>query len=206
MVETVRKELSQSITSPGSFGKKDQPVQPASPMRSRSHAEDAITPARPNRHQHSGTSHSDSPIGSLLRHLAIPLPSVGDSDSGHVDSAKGISALSRIRTDRSIKSCDMARNVQESLENVVAAHALDAGRTIQLLRDSVLAESSFGDELKHIDVEFEDSIIGLGQEVARANGRIEQIEALRVLSGAKGEGDGAVASEKQQEMLERWGR
>lgn len=132
-----------------------------------------------------------------MRLLAVPLDST-ELPNG-LDT---VAALARSQEEREAKSRDMAYSAQESFERAAMAHLGDARRAVQLLRDSVLAESPFGDEVKLLDPEIEGSIVVLGQEVAKTKERVDEAEEIVAKGRARKHG----ASEKQKEMLERWAR
>jgi hypothetical protein len=148
----------------------------------------------------------EPPLDTLLRTLALSLPPVpssnpnstaitfSDDASSSITGTGCVIALATALSDRTEKAQDVARNAQESFEGSAAAQLADARRAIQLLRDSVLAESPFG-EVRLVDPEIEASIGVLGQEISKVR---EQVEGVDV-SAAKGR------SEKRTEILKRWG-
>lgn len=123
----------------------------------------------------------------LLRNLALTLPPAQDSTS-HEQAAE----LAQVIADRSAKVEDVARNAQETFESNSVAKLDDARLAIQLLRDSILAESPFG-EVRLMDPEIEGSIRVLGQEVDKVK---EQLDAVDVKKGVK--------SGKKAEFVQRW--
>ncbi|KAF6836722.1 hypothetical protein CPLU01_03516 [Colletotrichum plurivorum] len=184
LVATTRSELSVPASTP----KKKTPAQEfVSPVRRRNTA-----PSSPSR-QRSDTSNrrqsllDEPPLEALLRSLAIALPEDADGP-GHV------AALSAILAERRAKARDVARNAQESLESTASAQLADSKLAIQLLRDSLLAESPFGD-VRLVDEGIEASIAVLGQEVEKIKERVEQIDA----------GKARQRSDKRREFIARWG-
>lgn len=96
--------------------------------------------------------------------------------------------------ERSSKAADVAQGGQESFEATAATHVDDVRRALQLLKDSLLEESPFG-EVKLVDPEIEGSIGFLSTEVSQIRDTLERVEAKR--------GNGK--SEKKEEILRRWG-
>lgn len=125
----------------------------------------------------------------ILRNLALTLPFEED-DTGE----EQVAALARVLSERSSKADDVSRNAQESFETLAMSKLEDARLAIQMLRDSVLAESAFA-EVKLVDPEIEGSIHVLGQEVEKVG------EKLNIVDVKKGTGK----SDKKDELLRRWG-
>lgn len=161
--------------------KKTTAALPGSPIRNAS-------PVRPraNTNRRSSGLPDDPPLETLLHSLAISLPAE-DSRISQVN------ALATALRERTVKADDVARNAQESFEAGAIAHLEDAQLAVQLLRDSVLAESPFG-EVKLVDGDIEGSVEVLEQEVSKVRG---------LLDGAQGRGDGK--SDKREDFLRRWG-
>lgn len=158
----------------------------------------AVVPASPVRRARANTGKADRrrssgiqeipPLDALLESLAIYL----DDDAHSRDKVKALDATLRERTD---KAADVAQSGQESFEEVVNAHFDDVRRALQLLKDSLLAESPFA-EVKLLDPEVESSVEFLSNEVRKIHERLERAEVKK--------GDGK--SEKKAEILRRWGQ
>ncbi|KAL2753021.1 hypothetical protein ACRALDRAFT_2061376 [Sodiomyces alcalophilus JCM 7366] len=177
------------------------PPQPESPIRVR---RDAASKSSWDRRS-SGLP-EESPLEALFRMLAIDVaPSSASSSSQRLGPAASdwdaIPILARTLAEREAKADDVALNAQESFEQATAAHLADARRAVQLLRDSVLAESPFGPDVKLVDPDIEGSITVLGQEVAKVQARVDEIQSARSPAGRKN----WAQSGKQREMVERWG-
>ncbi|KAL6866521.1 hypothetical protein ACO1O0_002632 [Amphichorda felina] len=157
------------------------PPVPASPVRPR--ANTANTGAR----RRSSGLFEEPPLDALLQSLAIYL----DDDAEGADKVK---MLATTLDERSNKAADVAQGGQESFEATAATHVDDVRRALQLLKDSLLAESPFG-EVKLVDPEIEGSIGFLSTEVSQIRDTLERVEAKR--------GNGK--SEKKEEILRRWG-
>lgn len=125
----------------------------------------------------------------LLRNLALTLPFTDESTS-----EEQVASLAQILGERRLKAEDVSRNAQESFEGVAISKLDDARLAIQLLRDSILAESPFA-EVKLVDPEIESSIHFLGREVENIKGQLDAVEAKK----------GSGKSKKMEEMLQRWG-
>lgn len=95
---------------------------------------------------------------------------------------------------RQAKNGELSRHTQEALEDAVATQIDEARRAIQLLRDSIAAESSFG-KVQLIDPDLDVTIQALKLE---ADDIKRQLEA----TGRAIPEDGH--SEKKDELIERW--
>ena len=154
-------------------------------MHSRSHSRQKSVPSTP------GDISSLTALESVLSNLAISLPYL--PSAGHGDQVR---AISKVLAERTRKAQDVSRNAQESFESNVVAQIEDMKTAVQLLRDSVLAESAFG-EVKLVDGDLEESIEVLGQEVEKLKAGLEKVHKER---------DTVVKSEKKEEIVSRWGR
>lgn len=179
ILATAKTELSKPADPPKRPAK---PAVPASPVR-----RPRANTGKVDRRRSSGI-HEIPPIDALLESLAIYL----DDDAEDRDKIKALDATLR---ERIHKGVDVAQSGQESFEHVVNAHFDDVRRALQLLRDSLLAESPFG-EVKLVDAEVESSVDFLSNEVQQIEDRLERAEVK------KGNGK----SEKKAEILRRWGR
>lgn len=180
IIATAKTELAKSAEPPR---RPTKTVVPASPVRRpRAH-----TTTKADRRRSSGI-HEIPPIDALLESLAIYL----DDDAESNDKIKALDATLRERT---IKAADVAQSGQESFEDVVNAHFDDVRRALQLLKDSLLAESPFG-EVKLVDPEIESSIDFLSNEARQIEDRLERAEIKK----------GDRRSERKAEILRRWGQ
>ncbi|KAK1622980.1 hypothetical protein BDP81DRAFT_454980 [Colletotrichum phormii] len=187
LLTTARAELSTPVATP----KKKTPAQDlVSPVRrrntnpGRSPTRDAANPRRRR-----SSAFDEPPLEALLRSLAIAFP------EDVTDSAVQTAVLSATLAERQTKARDVARNAQETLEGAAATQLADSKLAIQLLRDSLLAESPFGD-VRLVDEGIEASIAVLGQEVEKVKERVERVDA----------GKARLRSERKREILERWGQ
>ncbi|EGU82443.1 hypothetical protein FOPG_04193 [Fusarium oxysporum f. sp. conglutinans race 2 54008] len=162
------------------------PIRNPSPIRMRANTDGA---RRGNNNRRRSSGILDEPaIEALLRDLALSLP---DAEEASIQDQ--VSALNKAFTERSGKTTDVVRNAQDSFETSVTSRLDDARLAIQLLRDSVLAESPFG-EIKMIDPEFEGSIDVLSQEVDKVREKLDGVVAKKALA----------KSVKKDEFVQRW--
>ncbi len=159
----------------------------ASPVRARANS-------RPRRRS-SGVGSDDPPFEELLRTLALNLPNQ-DKTTARVAQIQATSLASALE-DRRAKAHDVALNVQQSLEGAATARMTDASLALQMVRDSVLAESPYG-EVRLVDPEIDASIAVLSRQLEDVKNSLESREA----DLAKARGRNA----KKEDLIHRWGR
>ncbi|GKT47550.1 uncharacterized protein ColSpa_07731 [Colletotrichum spaethianum] len=185
LLTTARAELAAPVSTP----KKKTPTQDlVSPVRRRDAGPGSPSRDRDRNHRRRSSGFDEPPLEALLRSLAIAFP------EDAADGPRQTAVLSAILAERQAKARDVARNTQETLEGAAASQLADAKLAVQLLRDSLLAESPFGD-VRLVDEGIEASIAVLGQEVEKVKQRIERVDA----------GKARQRSERKREILERWG-
>jgi hypothetical protein len=164
---------------------------PASPVRARSGT------ASTHRRRSSGIGGlgDESSVEQLLRMLALSLPSEEEITSSSL-SSQHARLLAMAVADRSVKVRDVASNVQDSFEAITTNQLRDSLLAMQSLRDSLLAESQFG-QVNLVDPEMEGSIHVLNQELGHVQSRLEKADAeMTLIRGRRG---------KQDELIRRWG-
>ncbi|KGQ08026.1 hypothetical protein BBAD15_g6624 [Beauveria bassiana D1-5] len=159
------------------------PIKP--PTRTKRHSRDMT-----HRRRSSATPHLTA-LDSLMQSLALPMDAYGDSS----DATSQITALSRLVRERRSKSSVAARSAQDEFEGATAERLDDAQRAVQLLWDSVLADTAFGTAAL-ADPGIEQSIDVLAQEVAKAKDKLGWFESQKMGWG----------SLKRDEFIERWAR
>lgn len=176
-----KKEMSTEV----SLAKKQVvPILPASPVRKR-----ANTGGLRSRRRSSGVQ-EEAPLDVLFESLSLP-----SSVYEEVNGEDQINALAKVLQERSQKCDEVALGAQESFEMAAIAQLDDMRLAVQLLRDSVLAESPYS-KTRLIDPDIESSVLVLGQEVDKVHQKLAFIESLRI--------DGR--SEKKDQFLQRWAR
>lgn len=180
LVATAKHELSASTT------RRTQRPRPQSMIM-----ETMMTPAplrtctKPRRRS-SGSALYDAPLSHLLDTLAISLPP--SAQTGH---------LTHALAEHSHKSAEITRATQTTFERTTVSHLTDARAALQLVRDSVLAESPFA-EVHLVDPELESSIGVLAQETHYVVARLEGVER-EAATLARGR------NVRREELVERWG-
>lgn len=169
---------------------------PASPVR-RPRAHTTVAGAG-GRHSLAALGADVPPLEALLQTLSVHI----DLQDGHAQgddheaaARQRVAALSRAVAERSDKESDVAHSGQETFERAVTTHLDDARQALQLLRDSLLAESPYG-QVHLADPDVDGSIGLLSHEVAQLRDRLHRAE-VHAASGKK--------SDKKEEILQRWG-
>lgn len=142
------------------------------------------------RRRSSGSALDDAPLSHLLDTLALSLPS---SPSTQAQTIHLLHALA----DRAHRSADITRSTQTTFERTATSHLADARTALQLVRDSVLAESPFA-KVCLVDPDIEASIGVLAQEVHNVATRLERAER-EAASLARG------WNVYREELVARWG-
>ena len=180
LVATAKTEISDPIPS---TQKSTEPAMPASPVRI------SRTNARSGANRRSSGVPQEAPLDTLLQSLALPLK------EDEVDGRDQVVSLDQALAERSRKQGDVARNIHESFEAGAVSQLQDMQMAVQLLRDSLMAERSFG-EVRLVDSEIEESIKVLEQEVDKAKEKL----------GAATDKRGTTKSDKREDIIQRWGR
>lgn len=202
---TARAELSTPVASDKNK-RHTNVAPPSSPARRFQPADDLMTPAprrgradTNSRRRSSGGASLESPLERLLGELAISLPGAEDDDASTTASAQAqADLLSKTLVDRTRKAADVADSVQATFEHAATTHLADARTALQLIRDSVLAESPHA-EVHLVDPGIESSIGVLAQEVHNIASRLEGVESeAAVLTKGR--------NVNRDEIISRWGR
>ncbi|KAK4178149.1 hypothetical protein QBC36DRAFT_111319 [Triangularia setosa] len=139
-----------------------------------------------------GGAIEESPLDEVLRSLAISLP---QEEEGIPDFPAQARELASIVAERRCKTEHVAKNVQESFEYTATKQIADGKLAIQLIRDSILAESPFGDA-RLVDPEIESSIAVLSQELEKIRQEKDGVENSMAKLGAR--------NAKKDELIARW--
>ncbi|KAK4143126.1 uncharacterized protein C8A04DRAFT_37678 [Dichotomopilus funicola] len=135
----------------------------------------------------------EPPLDEILRMLAISAPQDEEDSVGPEGQVKELASTLAMRR---AKMQDVALNVQETFESVATKQLADGKLAIQLLRDSVLAESPYGD-VRLVDPEIEGSIGVLSQELVNVDEKLKGVEVgVEKLKGR---------NVKRDEFISRWG-
>ncbi|KAK3302676.1 uncharacterized protein B0T15DRAFT_487707 [Chaetomium strumarium] len=172
----------------------------ASPTKQKSlKDQEPVSPIRPRpkqRPRHSSGAPelgAEPPLEEILRAVAVSLP---HDEEAPPDVRAQVNELVSTLHSRQAKVQDIARNVQETFESAAARQIADGKLAIQLVRDSILAESPFG-EVRLVDPEIEGSLTVLSQELANIDDKLKETDT----SVAKLRGRNA----KRDELISRWG-
>ncbi|ROV98347.1 hypothetical protein VMCG_07173 [Cytospora schulzeri] len=205
LMDTAKAELSVAVAPP--VKRRSTVNSLSSPARRRplSVTDATVTPAprggssntKPGRRS-SGGAYA-SPLQHLLGELAINVP--GIEESTPAEPAGSIQAqasyLSSTLEERAHNAAEVGRSVQSTFEGTAMSYLSDARTALQLVRDSVLAESPYA-EVHLVDPGIEASIGVLAQEVHTVSSRLEGIER-ETAALTRGR------NIKKEEIISRWG-
>ncbi|RGP71554.1 hypothetical protein FSPOR_3260 [Fusarium sporotrichioides] len=164
------------------------PIRNPSPIRMRANTDGNRRGANSKSRRRSSGILDEPAIEALLRDLNLSLP---DAEEASIQDQ--VSALNKAFRDRSDKTTDVMRGAQEGFEMSVTSRLDDARLAIQLLRDSLLAESPFG-EVKMLDPEFEESVVALARDVEGVKEKLDAVVDKKALA----------KSAKKDEFVQRW--
>jgi len=129
------------------------------------------------------------PEQQLARHLGINLPTESASELLRIDD------FERIMSDRKTKLVIHAASLESTTESAVSSHLSDAHTTLQLLQDSLLAESLYhGVQL--LDPEIEASVETFEQDVQYVQKSLEEIDLQQL----------QIKNVHRDQIIERWSR
>ncbi|KAM0252359.1 hypothetical protein ACHAQJ_007741 [Trichoderma viride] len=192
LISTAKTEMAVEILPPVKQSSSSAPMSifPTSPSKTNTPARKrSNTVGSHHRRRSSGVADELPPLSSLMNILSVP-SSVSEETEGRAQ----IVALSKILEERLKKYDEIARNTQETFEMGALAQLNDTRLAIQLVRDSVLAESPFNDP-RLVDPEISGSITLLAADVEGAK------DTLALVEGQKRDRK----SDKRDEFVERWG-
>lgn len=125
------------------------------------------------RHRRRSSAHQEGetePEKHLLRHLGLSAPALGATNQTQVE------AFERALSDRLKKVQIHAANLQSTTESSITSHLMDAHSTLQLLQDSLMAETLYG-KIQLVDPDIEASIDIFEDEI---NSLREELEAINL--------------------------
>ncbi|KAK3933922.1 hypothetical protein QBC46DRAFT_325865 [Diplogelasinospora grovesii] len=195
-VATAKSELAVRVEQPKT---ERRPTVGASPAGRRATGpSSAISPVRPRTmsqpsRRSFGAPGDEPPLEEILRNLGINLPPDDASATGTQLKAK---LLGSTLADRRVKAREVAHNVQESFEAAAIRQINDAKLALQMVRDSILAESPFG-QVRLVDPEIEGSIAVFSRELDNVRAQLQGVETDLAKSRGK--------NSKKDELLRRWG-
>lgn len=129
------------------------------------------------------------PEQQLARNLGITLPVDAVADEARVE------ALEQVLTDRLKKLNIHSSSLQNTTESSISSHILDSRLTLQLLQDSLLAESLYH-KVRLLDPDIESSVSMFQQEIVDLQGGLDGIDLQQLL----------VKNVNREQIVERWGR
>lgn len=170
--------------------KTTSPVKPNTQRRRKSSATQSPARARNTRRRSSGQGDEDiEPEQQLLRNLGISIPSEANTDATRCE------ILERALSDRLSKLEGHANSLQSTTESSISLHLLDAHATLQLLRDSLLADTLYH-KIRYLNPEIELSVGTFEQDVQDLQQNLEEVNLQKLQA----------RNVHRDELVERWSR
>lgn len=184
MLDTAKKELQAA--------EKASPSKAIEPIQRQRKDSKPRSPVRRRDNRRRSSTHLDDdvdPDQQLLRNLGVSLPAEVNSDEVRID------ILERALFERNCKLEGHSDSLQMTTESSISSYLHDAHVTLQLLRDTLLAESPYG-KVQLLDQDTESSISMLEQDVESLQATMEKVD-LRQLQ---------TRNAHREELIERWSR
>ena len=184
VLDAAKKELSRVEDSPATSSPNTQRRRTSSAARS-------PVRTRNNTRRRSSVLENDDvePEQQIARNLGITLPPVGVSEQARAN------ALEKSLSERLTKLEIHSTSLQSTTESSISAHFLDANLTLQLLQDSLLAESLYS-KVRLLDPDIEASVTMFEQEIESLQGGLEGIDLSALQE----------RNVKREQLVERWSR
>lgn len=171
-MDSTKKEVSRVAVSAASI-KMSCPAKSKTQTRRTSSAA-SPAPLKVNRRRSSGVDLEDvDPEQQIARNLGITLPAEAVPDHDRA------SSLQRILADRLTKLNIHATSLQSTTESSISSHIVDSQLTLQLLQDSLLAETLYGN-VRLLDPDIESSVSMFEQEIEDLQADLDNLDLQKL--------------------------
>jgi len=187
VVESTKKELSR--VRPSSASKPTSPAKSNTQRRRKSSGSQSPLKVRSIRRRSSGHDEDIEPEQQLARNLGIALPAEDLSEILRVE------ALDKMLFERIGRLENHATSLQSTTETSISSHLLDAHTTLDLLQDSLLAETLYR-KVRFLDPEIESSVASFEQDVQELQKSLDAVD-LHSLQAR---------NMHREQLIERWSR
>jgi len=186
VVGSAKQELSQPENE--SPNKASSPVKPNTQRRRKSSS--SLSPVRTRRRSSGKLLDEDiEPEQQLARNLGIALPAEAVTDDARID------ILERALLDRISKLESHATSLQSTTESSISSHLLDAQMTLELLHNSLLAESLYH-KVRLLDPSIESSVATFEKDVQDLQKNLEAVDLHTLQS----------RNVHKEQLINRWSR
>jgi hypothetical protein len=124
-----------------------------------------------------------------MRTLGISLPAEANTDVARSE------ILEKALLDRLSKLEGHGSSLQSTTESSISSHLLDAHVTLQLLRDSLLADTLYR-KVQFLDPEIQSSVSGFEQDIQHLQQKLEGVNLQKLQA----------RNVHREELVERWSR
>ncbi|KUJ19137.1 uncharacterized protein LY89DRAFT_716730 [Mollisia scopiformis] len=187
VLDSAKTELKRTDALPG--------VKPTSPAKSNTQRRRKSSGSQSSlkvRNTRRSSGHLDEdldPAGQLARNLSITLPAADASDE------ERITFLERALMDRASKLESHMTSLQSTTETSIASHLLDAHVTLNLLRDSLLADTDYH-TVHLVDQELESSVNSFENDIQALQEDLEAVDLYSLQT----------KNVHKEQLVERWSR
>ena len=129
------------------------------------------------------------PEEQFLRNMGLSLPAEANSESSRVE------ALEQVLTDRMSKLEGHVASLQSTTESSISSHVLDAHTTLQLIEDSLFADSNYH-KLQLLDVDLDSSVTMSERDVQNVQKSLEAVDLGKLQA----------RNLNRDDLVERWSR
>jgi hypothetical protein len=186
VVGSAKNELSQPENEPPT--KASGSVKPNTQRRRKSSS--SLSPVQTRRRSSGKLLDEDiEPEQQLARNLGIALPAEAITDEARID------ILERALLDRISKLESHATSLQSTTESSISSHLLDAHMTLELLHDSLLAESLYH-KVRLLDPSIESSVATFEKDVQDLQKNLEAVDLHTLQS----------RNVHKEQLINRWSR
>ena len=187
VLDEAKKELQRPEESVSS--KNSSPIRPNIQRRQKS---STTSPIRVRDTQRRSSSHLEEdlePEEQLLRNLGISIPSDANTDTTRSE------VLERALSDRLSKLEGHANSLQSTTESSTSLHLSVAHLTLQLLRDSLLADTRYR-KVQFLDSKLVSSVAEFERDILDVEGELEAVNLQKLQA----------RNVHRDELVERWSR
>ena len=187
MLNSANTELKSTESLPG--GKPASPAKSNTQRRRKSSGTQSSLKARNTRRSSGHLDEDMDPAGQLARNLGITLPAADATDEERA------AFLEKALMDRASKLEGHMTGLQSTTEGSIASHLLDAHITLNLLQDSLLADSDYH-TVHLMDQHLESSVNTFEQNIQALQEQLEGVDLYSLQT----------KNVHKEQVVERWSR
>ncbi|OWP07460.1 hypothetical protein B2J93_4989 [Marssonina coronariae] len=187
VLNSAKKELSHSETGPTT--KVGSPTRPNPQRHKKATGSQSNVRLRNSRRSSGAFDEEIAPEQQLARNLGVALPSEGVPDQERAG------LWERMLAERTTRLEDHAASLQSTTESSIFSHLHDARMTLELLHNSLLAESRYG-RVHLLDPELDSSVVKFEQDLEDLQNDLEAVDLHSMQA----------KNVFREQLIERWSR